>query len=156
MLFSHPYDFTSIIQYLGITIAEIDDVFLLVSKTLLFCCIGIALYKRKLDWILWCIFLLLSSNISLLLTFGIYFIFHHSRIGWMDLKSKLKVSHLNMFFKALPFNLGAVLIYFIFFVKGNFTMEQNVSYFFIFLSCISFPHVICMSYFYKNLSKQLK
>ena len=156
MLFSHPFDFTSIIQYLGITIAEIDDVFPLVSKTLLFCCIGIALYKKKLDWILWCIFLLLSTNISLLLTFGIYFIFHHSRIGWMDLKSKLKVSHLNMFFKALPFNLGAVLIYFIFFVKGNFTIEQNVSYFFIFLSCISFPHVICMSYFYKNLSKQLK
>ena len=150
MLFSHLDEFIVIVQYLGVNFSDNSFPVLIFSKILLLSSFLIAFFKRKLNWMLWCVFLLLSTKISLLLTFGIYFIFHHSRIGWMDLKANLKTSHFNMFVKAIPFNVGAVAIYFLFFVKGGFSLQQNISYFFIFLSCISFPHIICMSLFYKK------
>ena len=65
-----------------------------------------AIFNKKLDAILIISFFLLSSSKSLLfLTFGLYFIFQHSRIGWKHLKNKLKYSNIKMFINALPFNI---------------------------------------------------
>ena len=94
--------------------------------------------------------ILFSNNESLLLTFGLYFIFQHSRIGWMHLKNELNQSHLEMFKNALPFNIGAIFLYIIAIYYFNLAPEKSIAYFFIFLSAISFPHVICMHLFYKK------
>jgi len=148
MFFSHDQEFIFILENLGITTSIDLHVPKLISEFLFICCALLAIIKKKVDWLLILAFLFVGSSLSLVLTFGLYFIYHHSRIGWVDLKSALKISNATMFVKALPFNLGALVIYLLFFLKGDFTVEQNISYFFIFLSCISFPHVLSMSGFY--------
>ena len=108
----------------------------------------ISIYKRKLTWFLLCLFLYLSYSLSLVYTFGLYFIFHHSVIGWYDIKKNLNLSHLKMYLKAVPFNLGAIFIYLIFTSIINKNTSEHISWFFVFLSCISFPHIISMNFFY--------
>ena len=55
-----------------------------------------------------------------------------------------------MYVQALPFNLGAILLYWLLFVKLENGLEVNAALFLVFLSCVSFPHVICMSKFYQK------
>ena len=93
---------------------------------------------------------MLAQNLGLLVAFGLYFIFYHSLTGWYNLKSNLKWSHLKMYTQALPFNLGAILLYWLLFVKLENSLEVNAALFLVFLSCVSFPHVICMSKFYQK------
>ena len=57
-----------------------------------------------------------------------------------------------MFQCALPFNIGALLMYLVFMYVLKLDVEQCVAYFFIFISTISFPHVIKMHIFYEKLS----
>jgi hypothetical protein len=109
-----------------------------------------AISKRHVEWLMILLFLFLSNYESLLLTFGLYFIFQHSRIGWTHLKSKLKNSNSEMFMEALPFNLGAIFLYIISIYVFKLNVEECLAYFFIFLSAISFPHVLCMHVFYKK------
>ena len=52
----------------------------------------------------------------------------------------------------LLFNIGAIVLFFLFFNNFDLTLGENIAYFFIFLSCVSFPHVISMDVFYKNRS----
>lgn len=109
-----------------------------------------AILNKKLDTILIISFFLLSSTKSLLLTFGLYFIFQHSRIGWKHLKNKLKHSNIRMFINALPFNIGAIILFIIYYNFLHLNLELGIVYSFIFLSAISFPHVISMHLFYKK------
>ena len=110
----------------------------------------ISIYYKKTEWILLVTFLLFSKYINLIFAFGLYFIFHHSRLGWKHLKKSLAISHLKMYLLALPFNIGAIVLFFLFFNNFDLTIGENIAYFFIFLSCVSFPHVISMDVFYKN------
>ena len=112
----------------------------------------ISIYYKKTEWILLVTFLLFSKHINLIFAFGLYFIFHHSRLGWKHLKKSLAISHLKMYLLALPFNIGAIVLFFLFFNNFDLTLGENIAYFFIFLSCVSFPHVISMDVFYKNKS----
>ena len=112
----------------------------------------ISIYYKKTEWILLVTFLLFSKYINLIFAFGLYFIFHHSRLGWKHLKKSLAISHLKMYLLALPFNIGAIVLFFLFFNNFDLTLGENIAYFFIFLSCVSFPHVISMDVFYKNKS----
>jgi len=112
----------------------------------------ISIYYKKTEWILLVTFLLFSQHINLIFAFGLYFIFHHSRLGWKHLKKSLAISHLKMYLLALPFNIGAIVLFFLFFNNFDLTLGENIAYFFIFLSCVSFPHVISMDVFYKNRS----
>tara|TARA_B100000674_G_scaffold78464_2_gene54530 strand:+ start:3060 stop:4964 length:1905 start_codon:yes stop_codon:yes gene_type:complete len=105
---------------------------------------------RKFQWFLVVCFLFFSQFTNLIFSFAIYFILHHSRLGWLHLKNELKVSHLRMYLRALPFNLGAVLLFVLFFTNFELSLKENIAYFFIFLSCVSFPHVLCMDSFYKK------
>ena len=56
------------------------------------------------------------------------FIFHHSLTGWYNLKTNLKWSHLKCI-QALPFNLGAILLYWLLFVKLENRLEVNAALF---------------------------
>lgn len=105
---------------------------------------------KKIEWFIILTFLFFSQYINLIFAFGIYFIFHHSRIGWKHLKRSLSISNFRMYFLALPFNIGAIVLFLLFFNNFQLSLNQNIAYFFIFLSCVSFPHVISMAVFYKN------
>ena len=105
------------------------------------------LHKSK-QWMLLLAFLILSQWIPLVISFGIYFIFHHSLKGWKHLKKALGKSDLSLFKNALPFNIGAFVLFLFFFLNPEATFEANTSFFFVFISCISFPHIFCMHRFY--------
>ncbi len=109
-----------------------------------------SIYFRNVQWFLIVYFLFVSQFTNLIFSFGLYFILHHSRLGWLHLKHELQVSHLRMYLKALPFNLGAILLFILFFTNFELSLKDNIAYFFIFLSCVSFPHVLCMHTFYKK------
>ena len=108
----------------------------------------IASYNKSMQWIFLLAFLFLSQWMPLVISFGIYFIFHHSYKGWSHLKQALGESDVSLFKNALPFNLGAMVLFFIFFLNPSATFEANTSVFFVFISCISFPHIFCMHRFY--------
>tara|TARA_Y100000589_G_scaffold143076_1_gene136546 strand:- start:61 stop:1962 length:1902 start_codon:yes stop_codon:yes gene_type:complete len=122
----------------------------LIAYSLLSVSAILSILYRKLEWFLIVVFLFLSQFINLIFAFGLYFIFHHSRLGWSHLKKSLGFSNLRMYLVALPFNIGAIILFLLFFFEFNLSINQNIAYFFIFLSCVSFPHVISMSIFYKN------
>lgn len=117
----------------------------------------IASYNKSMQWIFLLAFLFLSQWMPLVISFGIYFIFHHSYKGWSHLKQALGETDVSLFKNALPFNLGAMVLFFIFFLNPSATFEANTSVFFVFISCISFPHIFCMHRFYtlKKTSQKL-
>ena len=98
--------------------------------------------------------LLLGINMPLLFSFGAYFIGQHSAVAWKHITSKLAMSNLSLFKNAIPFTMGAVFI-FIFllmftYYKQSAIFDQFKSQFFIFIACISFPHILLMHTFYKQ------
>ena len=115
-----------------------------------------SIYNRKKGLSLIVISLILSAKLPLLTSFGIYFLGQHSINGWSHLRSGLNTNNDTMMKKSLPFTLGA---FFLFIVLGisqkfnlyHFDIKNMVSLAFIFIACISFPHVVTMSRFYKKL-----
>ena len=150
---SHPYEFNYILDLINIKpIDQIYDLhkwayFILIWPLLM------ALIFRKTEWLLLILFFVLSQNLGLLVAFGLYFIFHHSVKGWFNLKEQIKMSHYKMYINALPFNVGALVLYILIFSNSDLEFESNAAWFFVFLSCISFPHVICMNLFYRKKSE---
>lgn len=107
-------------------------------------------------------FLLLASTLlagaftPLLVAFGTYFVFVHSRTGWQDIRSGLDLTDGKLIWRALPFTAGGLL-----FLGGAVVLLKDaqrldtahMAIFFIALSCLSAPHVLFMSRFYDNSIK---
>lgn len=114
-------------------------------------------FKKKPSFILTIIWLTLTSFIPLILAFGIYFIGQHSMTGWWHLKQYLHKTNKNIWLESLPFHLWAwiILLWFYFFwpLQESDTDFWKWAVFFIFIACISFPHVITMHLMYKKLKK---
>lgn len=109
-----------------------------------------ALWFRSGAWILALISLAIGTQLPLALSFGVYFVLQHSITGWTHLKEKEGWSHSGMFIKALPFTAGAVVIFLILFQFDRTSLMSWSSYFFIFLSALSLPHIYFMSRLYKS------
>ena len=154
-LFSnHQTEFISILNELNINLAIDLNWIYTISLVSLCSFLCYSILRKRFDWILIICFIILSGSISLVLSFSIYFIFHHSFTGWQDLKRSLNISQISMFKNALPFNLGALFIFLIYISQiGN--LDFSMAHIFLFLSCLSFPHVVQMSFFYKK-NKYLK
>jgi len=90
------------------------------------------------------------------IAFAIYFVFHHSRSGWSHLKESFGESNLSLFKSALPFNVGAIVLFLIIFLNTEMSQQHNIAQLFVFISCISLPHILCMSYFYNNPKQWIK
>ena len=109
-----------------------------------FSLLSIYFFKSK-NMLVTIFYLLLSSMLPLLVSFGIYFVLQHSLHGWSHLKIALKTNTYNLWLKSLPFSIsGAVIISTFMF----FNSTQYFSLFFILLSCMSVPHIISMNHFY--------
>ena len=96
------------------------------------------------------VLLLVLSWCPLPIAFGLYFITQHSISAWGHLSTNL--ANRNSLWKhTIPFSLGAYVTLFILFVlfRDVFQMYQGVIV--VFLAAISFPHILCMTYFYKKI-----
>ncbi len=96
--------------------------------------------------------------LPLITSFAIYFIAQHSLYGWMHLKKGLNTNNLPLYKKALPFTFGAVLFFIltIYLIQSGLVKTQKNDYtalFFMFIACISLPHIIAMNKFYQKKFK---
>ena len=113
-----------------------------------------SLIQKKYAFTITLLWLSVSTQLPLLLAFGLYFIGQHSLTSWKHISTTLNQSNRNIWFHSLPFQIGAWLILIAFFylwpTEGlyNFEMLDKFGIFFIFISCISFPHVITMNMLY--------
>ena len=148
LLSSHVSELNSVLALLDVgelgASVYYDNCFLLVMLLSL----GVSRYFKSYRMLSLVAFLFVSQWLPLVVAFGIYFIFHHSYNGWSHLKSSLGKSNLELFKNALPFNVGAFALFLFFFLNQDASLESNVSLFFVFISCISFPHILCMHRFY--------
>lgn len=136
-------------------LAFTDEQAFLISQFLFLFSLIWSILERKASFFLTLCMLFVGMYLPLLSAFSLYFIGQHSLNGWRHLKNGLQTNSKTLYLKSLPFNLGAVGILIISFwlnenyfdLKNNFEMA---SIFFVFLSCISFPHIIWMHKFYKK------
>lgn len=118
--------------------------------------VGFALYFNKSSLYILLIILLLSTTIPLLFAFGLYFICQHSVNAWQHILTELNIKNKALLKKAFPFSFAAILLFVCFavltFSYNNETLKILNSQFFIFLACISLPHVLLMHKFYNNVN----
>lgn len=113
-----------------------------------------SIIRKKVSFSLTLIWLLLSSQLPLLFAFGLYFIGQHSITSWNHIAGKLKLNHQKIWLQALPFHAGAWLILFLFIYlfptneSDSKVATNHWGVFFIFIACISLPHVISMQSLY--------
>ena len=97
--------------------------------------------------------LVLGMQMPLLLAFGLYFVGSHSINAWGHIATKLKTPPKKLYLQSLPFNMGAIFIFAIFLYLQSSNARLIQSYaatFFVFLACVSLPHIILMHLFYKK------
>jgi hypothetical protein len=114
-----------------------------------------AILEKRWKMLLSSLMLLVGIELPLITSFGLYFIGQHSMNGWTHLKQGMKVNNRALYLKALPFTIGALLLFvvFNFLLRNNYLANFNenlITIFFVFISCISFPHVMAMNRFYKK------
>jgi len=113
-------------------------------------------FRKKAAFSFTLIWLLLSSQLPLLFAFGLYFIGQHSITSWQHISTHLKLKHQKIWLQALPFHAGAwlILLLFLYFYPSNdsftSTDKRQWGIFFIFIACISLPHVISMQSVYSK------
>jgi Brp/Blh family beta-carotene 15,15'-monooxygenase len=97
--------------------------------------------------------LVLGIQMPLMLAFGLYFVGSHSVNAWGHIATKLKTPKQKLYLQSLPFNLGALLIFtiFLYLQRANAQLIQSyAATFFVFLACVSLPHIVLMHLFYKK------
>ena len=105
-------------------------------------------WKRNRSMIPSVLSLLILSALPLIPAFTVFFIFQHSLHGWKKLKELNPESDEQRWIKALPFTLGACLLFGVNAYFAPFTWGQV----FIFLAALSFPHVVLMATLYRKTS----
>lgn len=114
-----------------------------------------ALYNKKFPLLWTVIWLTIACYLPLMYAFGLYFIGQHSITGWGHIKTHLQNSHIGIWLKSLPFHAGAwaiLLLFYFFWPAGQISFENISGWgpFFVFVACISFPHVIAMHSLYSK------
>jgi lycopene beta-cyclase len=113
-----------------------------------------ALYKKNPSFIITICWLTLASFLPLIISFSLYFIGQHSYSSWLQLKSHLKMDNKKIWLNSLPFHGAAWLMLAILYLiapeNESSGIQKYAGQFFIFIACISFPHVIYMQTVYKK------
>ncbi len=108
--------------------------------------------RKKGTAALLCVWLYLATFLPLVLAFGLYFIIHHSHPSWKRIQVAISKTGLQMWMKALPFQIGAW-IFFVFCIwflqiKSYSDLNEFYALIFVFIACISWPHAWVMTQFY--------
>ncbi len=149
VLGTHAEETHLILKGMGISLRPMERGAFLLIPWLIY-----AILKRNAQWILTILWLSLTAKVSLILAFGIFFIGHHSLTGWSHLKQDFKMSNWKMWTMSLPFQMGAWLFllgfYFFWPEQNHEILWSKWGIFFIFISCVSFPHILAMHRFYRR------
>jgi lycopene beta-cyclase len=160
ILLGHIVEANSILANMNALKIPITNNSMSIQISVLLAIVGIiwAFFEKSWMMLLSALMLLVSIQLPLITSFGLYFIGQHSMNGWSHLKQGMKINNTSLYLKALPFTIGALLLFvvFIFFLRNNYLSEFNdnaITIFFVFISCISFPHVMAMNKFYNSKLK---
>lgn len=154
ILFSHPEELKWILSQIPNLLStnlleEISsEKIRLLQLLITFVGLIIAAVNKSKSILFTLIYVLLSSMLPLLISFGIYFIGQHSVNGWRHLLGGLNEKPQKLWLESLPFSIGGAGIIFAFplLFGPNFW-----GYFFVLLSCLSIPHIFSMNYFYAKI-----
>jgi Brp/Blh family beta-carotene 15,15'-monooxygenase len=108
--------------------------------------------RRIIPLILFLIVLATTTFLPLIVAFGLYFVYIHSFSAWNSIRTGLKCSHFALMRMAAPYTILAValMLMFLGMLSGtSVDLEQHVAWVFIFISCISTPHILLMHLFYR-------
>jgi lycopene beta-cyclase len=157
ILFSHVQETNSILKRMDVwTIPVTENIGMVTAVVFAIFSLAWSFIEQKKKMTLSILMLVMSFGLPLISSFGLYFIGQHSNNSWNHLKTSMKVDQSTLFIKALPFTAGALILFMAMaFITSTGALE-DVNYnwltvFFVFISCISFPHVITMNRFYKKL-----
>jgi Brp/Blh family beta-carotene 15,15'-monooxygenase len=118
--------------------------------------LGWAVVRRSTTLAITVMWLSAATMLPLLAVFGMYFIGQHSFTSWIHICRRLERSQFTVWMHALPFNAGAWLLLGVFFWLWPHSMlDTHTTYgaFFIFVGCLSFPHVIEMHWMYRTFRR---
>ncbi|WP_027000022.1 beta-carotene 15,15'-dioxygenase, Brp/Blh family [Eisenibacter elegans] len=113
--------------------------------------------QHRSGYILLLVQLVLSAFLPLLVAFMLYFTFTHSLTGWRDIRQKLRLSNLELAYRAMPFSLGAYLLIalLLYSIQGHIIYWTSyAAYGFMALAAISLPHIYFMARFYKQSERR--
>ena len=152
ILLSHLPEVNTVMGYMKIpSLSMQPNVASALVQAFIFISLIGSLWFRSVAWFIAIVALSLGTKLPLALSFGIYFILQHSLTGWNHMRSTENWTHTGMFIKALPFTGGAIIMFLIMFQFDRSSLWQWSSYFLIFLSALSLPHIYFMSRLYKEI-----
>ncbi|MFM8178190.1 MAG: Brp/Blh family beta-carotene 15,15'-dioxygenase [Candidatus Kapaibacterium sp.] len=151
ILGTHSGETTNIIRTMGTQVA-----FPALPFYALLPWLGWAVVRRSTTLAITVMWLSAATMLPLLAVFGMYFIGQHSFTGWMHICAKLERPQWKVWLHALPFNIGAWLLLGIFlqlWPHASLSIDAARGAFFIFVGCLSFPHVIEMHGMYRKFRR---
>jgi lycopene beta-cyclase len=158
ILSSHFSETKEIIAQLGINLPSVLNQFVFfINGGLIVTAVILSIVSKSRNMFFSLMILILASQLPLLTAFGLYFIGQHSINSWFQIKNGLKTTNKQLLLKALPFTLGALFLFaiLVYFINKDVLKIENynlVAFIFIFISCISLPHILVMHNFYKTIS----
>ena len=153
IILPHAQEAVQILSYLNIGVPELSsDIVQNLYYSVISGGLVLTLLHKSIRMGLSIGLLMILGNLPLLYAFFIFFIFRHSANAWSHLQSKLRTSGTNLFIESLPFSIGAWVFLSIWLY--NWPIEQIASWFFVFLSCVTIPHIFCMTYLYNKPAHQ--
>ena len=151
ILIPHSMEVNTVLEVMGISKVTWSTEFMdMIYRMALTLGLFMGLWFRSIPWLVAVVTLGLTATIPLATAFGIYFVLQHSLSGWNHLKLSHKWTNTEMWMKALPFTIGAVVLFLLVFRFDKNSLLAWSSYFLVFLSAISLPHIYFMSKLYKD------
>lgn len=152
LLYSHPDASTEVLRHMGVSWcierSNVSYGFIALGGMMW---LALAVRYRKASWLVTLVILAIGSQLSLFQAFSLYFIGLHSTTGWKHLRNELGVTNIAMQRMALPYTAGALLLFGALVVLGMEGGERAMreSSFYIFLACVSLPHILVMRRAYR-------
>jgi lycopene beta-cyclase len=119
----------------------------------------LALFRKNMSFAITLIWLSLTAKLPLLTSFALYFIGQHSITAWNDIKKHLNIKNRQLWLKSIHFHAAAWVLFLLFvlvWIPSYPKQEENLwAIFFIFISCISFPHAFYMNILYSKNKKKI-
>jgi Brp/Blh family beta-carotene 15,15'-monooxygenase len=151
ILISHTQEMNTVFLQMNVPILDLSpETVVLVTRGLILVSIILGLLLRSVPWLISIIALVVGTQLSLALSFGLYFVLQHSVTGWNHLKTSQDWTNKSMWIRSLPFSGGAVLLFLLVFQFDKNSLLEWSSYFLVFLSALSLPHIYFMSRFYQK------
>lgn len=152
LLYYHLGETLDVIGLMGVEAAYRPDVTLPITAQVVLWSLPVlaALKFKSPPWTLSLLLLVVCTQLPLLPAFALYFIGQHSMSGWTHLKRELRTTSWQMHRLSFPFSLGAWLLFgavsaWMYFAQGRVALTGD---FFIFIACISLPHIAVMHRLY--------